>query len=123
MSEYEDTPTPLSEMKDQQEVRLENGAEGVIHYYGSPYDKAHNKELRLKTPDKIFAFSEEMIAAAGMKLYKKMTLKDCVIVWEGVSTPSIPITLEVARRLVNEDPSNGTIYRLVPVNLDEEQDS
>lgn len=123
MSEYEDTPTPLSEMKDQQEVRLENGAEGVIHYYGSSYDKAYNKELRLKTPDKIFAFSEEMIAAAGMKLYKEITPKDCVIVWEGVSTPSIPITLETARATLGFAGANNplaTIYRLVPISSEEE---
>ena len=33
MSEYEDTPTPLGEMKDGQEMRLENGAEGGMKTY------------------------------------------------------------------------------------------
>ena len=120
MSEYEGTPTPISEMKDQQEVRLENGAEGVIHYYGSPYDKAHNKELRLKTPDKIFAFSEEMIAASGMKLYKKKAPKDCVIVWEGGEVYGDLLSLGAARAILEDDCNRATIYRLVPISSEEE---
>ena len=120
MSEYEDTPTPLSEMKDQQEVRLENGAEGVIHYYGSPYNKAHNKELRLETLDKIFAFSEEMIAAAALKLYKKMPPKDCVIVWEDGEVYSDRLSLKTARAVLKNNCNPATIYRLVPISSEEE---